>query len=434
MLKPGYVADLAVFDKQGEELHGAVVRGHASKVALVMRGGTALYGDADLLANDALGWAACEELDVCGVAKRACVTEDTTSTLQEVLDQANYPLSFCGEAPVDEPTCFPSRPTEYPIDDLADLDGDGIEDELDNCPDVFNPVFSTGVVPLWEEQPDTDMDGIGDACDPCPEGDDNCDYPAANDFDGDGVLNGADNCPYDDNAGQEDADGDGRGDACDTCAEPNAGFLGCAVSIESLADENHPDHPAEGSPVTVLGAYVTGVRDSGSGFWIETGTQEPFTGLTVFSGGNQPDLQVGDIVDVSGTYEEYFGLAEITGPSVTIVASGDPLPFEPLLVNPGDVATDAPEAESWENMLVRVENVAITVQNPDAPDDFDAFVVTDGLWIDDINFNALENMCPVASPFDSLVGNMGWAFSQRRLNPRDSNDIVVGQGGCDPVP
>ena len=54
-------------------------------------------------------------------------------------------------------------------DDPADSDGDGIVDEADNCPEVWNPA-----------QTDDDDDGAGNACDadaPCPDagpGDDGC--------------------------------------------------------------------------------------------------------------------------------------------------------------------------------------------------------------------------------------------------------------------
>lgn len=38
--------------------------------------------------------------------------------------------------------------------------------------------------------------------------------PVDEDIDGDGVANQLDNCPWDSNPAQADADGDGRGDAC----------------------------------------------------------------------------------------------------------------------------------------------------------------------------------------------------------------------------
>ena len=50
-------------------------------------------------------------------------------------------------------------------------------------------------------QLDTDGDAVGDLCD--------------DDDDGDGMSDGADNCPLIANADQSDVDSDGSGDACD---------------------------------------------------------------------------------------------------------------------------------------------------------------------------------------------------------------------------
>ena len=71
-----------------------------------------------------------------------------------------------------------------------DSDGDGIVDGKDNCPAISNAA-----------QLDTDGDGVGNACDP--------------DIDGDLVANGADNCSTAFNPDQKDSDGDGLGDVCD---------------------------------------------------------------------------------------------------------------------------------------------------------------------------------------------------------------------------
>ena len=94
-----------------------------------------------------------------------------------------------------------------------DFDGDGIEDEFDNCP------FATNF-----EQLDADGDEVVDYCDRCAnvadplqanlDGDafgDACDT----DKDGDLVLDTIDNCALVRNESQANTDGDGMGNACD---------------------------------------------------------------------------------------------------------------------------------------------------------------------------------------------------------------------------
>ena len=72
---------------------------------------------------------------------------------------------------------------------IPDFDGDGIPNNEDNCPFVYNP-----------DQKDINYNKIGDACE---------------DWDGDGIINSLDNCPETPNRNQADSDGDGIGDACD---------------------------------------------------------------------------------------------------------------------------------------------------------------------------------------------------------------------------
>ena len=79
---------------------------------------------------------------------------------------------------------------EVEEEDLSDIDGDGIDNELDNCPNTFNP-----------DQLDFDGDGNGDLCD--------------NDKDGDGYSNTQDFFPFDPNEWL-DTDRDGIGNNADT--------------------------------------------------------------------------------------------------------------------------------------------------------------------------------------------------------------------------
>ncbi len=159
--------------------------------------------------------------------------------------------------------------TSLVVAEGADSDGDGVPDDLDNCPAVYNPdQIDTDLDGLGDlcdsdddndgvpdesdncfltpnpDQADSDGDGIGDACEPdgdedgVPDDSDNC--PAVynpeqtdtdgdgygdacdGDDDGDGVLDAEDNCPLTPNPDQEDADADGVGDVCDLGEDTDA--------------------------------------------------------------------------------------------------------------------------------------------------------------------------------------------------------------------
>jgi hypothetical protein len=442
LLKVGMIADIAIFDGSVDKQHSAVVRAELPDTVLVLRGGEVLYGDSALVADPSIGGQACEAVNVCGVAKRACVAQDlgdgtTLASITQAIEPT-YGLFYCG-VPDLEPSCVPSR-DEYdgvPSDD--DLDGDNLANADDNCPNVFNPPLMLSDNAML----DYDMDGVGDACDPCPlEAGDACAKLDADDMDDDGVSNGADNCPRDANGDQADVDGDGHGDVCDSCAEPNPGPALCPTTIPAIRNPMDPSHPMVNSPVSIPPAWVTAVRPNtgnSRGFYVQNDTTEPWNGIFVFTGGNAPGVQVGNQVSVSGVYMEFNGLGEIGSPEVTILDNGTMLPFEPVLLDPATLATGQANAEPYESMLVRVGPVAITVQNPDmGMGDYDEFTITGNLRVDDqitdgVKDMGLNNACAVGTQFDDIVGIMGYSFANSKLQPRSKADVdLAAVNMCDP--
>ena len=439
MLRPGYVADIAVFNGAGKVDHQAVVDAELTDVVLVLRGGTPMYGDATLLADPAFGAGACETIDVCGAAKRACINRDTDFTYDDLKTaiEPSYGLFYCGE-PEKEPTCVPSR-DEYTGEITADDgDGDGVPDASDNCPAVFNPAR-----PLdGGAQGDSDGDGSGDACDPCPlDAMDSCSMLDGDDVDGDGLKNGEDNCPLDPNADQADTEGDGKGDACDPCGDfENRGPLTCPLPVEAVRDPSHPDHPDEGSLVTLTDVYVTAITPDAAtsqGFFVQSDSLDPFTGIFVYAGPGKPPVAVGNRVTVVGVYSEFYDFSELRSSYVRIDDAGTDLPFSPLHFDDASaLATGSATAENWESMLVEVGPVDIVVQNPDDPSDFDEFVVTGDLRVDDLLSDSLvgsglDNSCPVGTTFSSLAGVLGYSFDDYKLQPRGAEDVSA--SGCNPV-
>jgi hypothetical protein len=201
-----------------------------------------------------------------------------------------------GEGPLGDDSFGNPRPNAEPC---LDSDGDGVADNIDNCPDVANPT-----------QLDTDMDGSGDECDEDDDNDGLTDLdeellgtsPTNPDSDGDGISDGdevlfwgtdplsddtdedtvsdpSDNCPVVYNPLQTDTDQDGLGDDCDNCptmanpdqADSNGNGIGdiCEVTMistvldagggECLGLDYHIDYLSLGQAVagTAVGTNYT---------------------------------------------------------------------------------------------------------------------------------------------------------------------------------
>jgi len=170
--------------------------------------------------------------------------------------------------------------------DQHDLDSDGFGDFCDNCPAQPNPGQEDldsddagdicDVCPNDYDPPqvDRDSDGLGDVCDPDDDNDgvddfsDNCLYAynpdqadldsdgagdaCDGDIDDDGDINPFDNCPYTYNPSQTDSDSDDVGDVCDPCPFDAAndgdsdGYCGSVDNCPTLSNPAQTDLDSDG--------------------------------------------------------------------------------------------------------------------------------------------------------------------------------------------
>ena len=130
--------------------------------------------------------------------------------------------------------------------------------------------------------------------------------------------------------------------------------------------------PFVGETVRSLGNVVTALAPDG--FFMQTpegrsdGDVDTSDGIFVFLE-TVPNVAVGDIVDVEGSVQEFFGLTEFdTDSVVTVTGSGAALPA-PIVLDATRPSADptisncAIEFECWEGMLVTVPSGTVTAPN-----------------------------------------------------------------------
>lgn len=434
----GYVADITIFDGSQRSDYRAVIEASVEDVLLVMRGGQPLVGLRDLIADLPGGLNGCDTLSLapCGADRAVCVQRDAGLTLQQINaavaaspspnELPPYALFFCG-TPDREPTCVPIRPDD-PSDSAVytgmtsagDIDGDGVPNDVDNCPTIFNPRRSFD----GPGQADADNDGIGDACDPCilsPT--DECTPADPNDRDSDGVPNASDNCPSIANPQQEDADMDGIGDACDACpAFANPGGAPCEFTVYDL---KRPGVVQDGTQVILRDVVVTAVNN-GEGIFVQVPTTSPnyagaeFSGIYLFTR-NSTGITYparGACVDIAGRVTTYNGQRELEAVTdLTVITPCAHAVPTPVTVNPADVSTSGMLREEYEGVLITVQNVTVTAIDSE----FDFVTVTGGLILDRFFFDFAAPT--IGQTYATVSGVLRWAYSSSRLEPRDAGDM-----------
>jgi hypothetical protein len=373
-LKPGLVGDIAVFAETSADPYASVIGAGAADVKLVLRQGAPLYGDAELV-GAFHGGEACEELDVCGAARRVCSAE-TGLSLDELraAAEAVYPLFSC-ETPPDEPSCQAQVHAECPAGEAE-------------CGTPAAP-------PAWDRR-DVDADGVPDAFDICPRVAD---------------------------PEQLDRDQDGRGDACDACPAPNPGLSPCPLSIARLRAPASRLPPR--SAVELTSVRVTALRLTGSkGFYVEDGDHAPYSGLFVYTGESTPPVTVDELVSLRGYFDTYQGTDELVDAELRSSRAASE-PYPPLPVELSDIGDGSPAADAFASLLVRVEAAEVTDPNPDAPKDYDETLLSGQLRLDDLLLPELDNQYPAGTRFTSIVGVCGASFGHHKLYPRSLDELVT---------
>lgn len=203
------------------------------------------------------------------------------------------------------------------------------------------------------------------------------------------------------------------------------------ITIYDIQDVSSTDHPAENSTVRIEDVVVTGEQFNAStnlyGMFVEEKQGGAYSGIMVVYGktaGLGP-FTTGDVVTIEGTYKEYYGMSEIS--ATNIIKTGRESPPKPVVVNPADVATGGSDAEKYEGVLIRVENVEVLSANPDAANekDYKEFMITGNLRVNDKYSYTYTSQRRVGDRFDYIVGILDYNFGEFKLNPRSDDDLAL---------
>jgi hypothetical protein len=189
-----------------------------------------------------------------------------------------------------------------------------------------------------------------------------------------------------------------------------------------FTESSSGDSSYDGQSVQVQ-AVVTAInRDTG--FWIGDPDGGPWSGLYVYHRNTSNVVELGDMVLLNGTVDEYFNLTELTNvSSYEVLSQNNQIPVTEL--STADMPYGSASSEQYEGVFVRFNNVQIK----STPDNYGQFKIADSSGVqamgDDILF---------LPPSGTFVVNEWWHMMQGvvdfhsaagyKFSPRNANDMV----------
>jgi len=179
----------------------------------------------------------------------------------------------------------------------------------------------------------------------------------------------------------------------------------------------------EGTALTFTNVIVTGIYSLG--IWVQDPALGPtYSGIRVYEG-LAPTVSVGDRVDVSGTYLEYFGDTELDSATVARRGAGTP-------ITPASVTVAQAVSEPYEGVLVRITDASSYVGSYDCLLDNPACTDTD-LWqvsssttnlvVSDYVWAGAGSEWLARIGYLRVTGILNYRYDSRRIMPRTTADL-----------
>ncbi|MBN1954694.1 MAG: DUF11 domain-containing protein, partial [Anaerolineae bacterium] len=204
-----------------------------------------------------------------------------------------------------------------------------------------------------------------------------------------------------------------------TAAPPDA--LTPIYDIQYTTDPGDGTYPSpyEGQLVTTTGVVYAVY---GGGFMIADDSG-PWHSIYVYYPVT-PKPELGDLVEVVGTVQEYYGLTELANyATYTTLSSGNPIHL-PSIVTAAEIPFDNPDiSEPYESVLVEVQNIVVT----EGADPYCTWTFSDAssgsAKADDWGYCIDPD---VGDQFAILRGALIYTFDWYRVMPRDAGDVIQG--------